>query len=89
MFYLVFFKLFMNFHEFHVFLCLDLEISPFKIVNTLVNQIKVEDKKLEQILDENSCQTQLELANELGVTHRVISPTKAEENPQGIPVGPS
>jgi len=32
---------------------------------------KVKDK--EQILDENPCQTQLELASELGVTQQVIS----------------
>jgi len=34
----------------------------------LVNQKKMEDEELEQILNENFCQTQLELANELGVS---------------------
>jgi histone-lysine N-methyltransferase SETMAR len=34
---------------------------------------RVEDEELEQILDENPCQTQLELANALGVTQQSIS----------------
>ncbi|CAK9827111.1 Mariner Mos1 transposase [Anthophora retusa] len=34
---------------------------------------KVEDEELEQLLNEDSCQTQQELAEELGVTQRAIS----------------
>jgi len=37
---------------------------------------KVEDEELEQILDENPCQTQLELTSQLGASH-FLSPTEA------------
>jgi len=45
----------------------------------------MEDEK--QIFEENPCQTQLELASELGVTQQVPSPTKTR-NSEGI-LGPS
>ncbi|KYN00089.1 hypothetical protein ALC62_09151 [Cyphomyrmex costatus] len=37
------------------------------------NRKKVKDVELEEILNENSCQTQLELANTLGVTQQDVS----------------
>jgi len=51
---------------------------------------KVEDQEticLKQILDENSCQTQLELASELGVTQVIFYRLEAGKDLEGILVG--
>ena len=52
---------------------------------------KVNDEELEQLLEENSCRTQSELAQEFGVTRQAISKRlhKLERASKGGPLGSS